>query len=58
MERYVFPRVGSRPVSEVNTADVLEILSPIELWGRLTRAWGSKWRPAAFVGSTPHREAV
>ena len=29
MERYVFPRVGDRPVSEVNTADVLEILSPI-----------------------------
>ena len=29
MERYVFPRVGGRPVSEVNTADVLEILSPI-----------------------------
>ena len=29
MQRYVFPRVGSRPVSEVNTADVLEILSPI-----------------------------
>ncbi|MCY4658419.1 MAG: integrase arm-type DNA-binding domain-containing protein [Acidobacteria bacterium] len=29
LERYVFPRVGSRPVSEVNTADVLEILSPI-----------------------------
>ena len=29
MERYVFPRVGSRPVSEVSTADVLEILSPI-----------------------------
>ena len=29
MERYVFPRVGNRPVSEVNTADVLEILSPI-----------------------------
>ncbi len=29
MERYVFPRVGARPVSEVNTADVLEILSPI-----------------------------
>ena len=29
MERYVFPCVGSRPVSEVNTADVLEILSPI-----------------------------
>ncbi|MYN66840.1 MAG: DUF4102 domain-containing protein [Acidobacteria bacterium] len=29
LERYVLPRVGSRPVSEVNTADVLEILSPI-----------------------------
>ena len=29
MERYAFPRVGSRPVSEVNTADVLEILTPI-----------------------------
>ncbi len=29
MERYVFPRVGQRPVSEVNTADVLEILTPI-----------------------------
>ena len=29
MERYVFPRIGSRPVSEVNTADVLEILMPI-----------------------------
>ena len=29
MERYVFPRIGRRPVSEVNTADVLEILKPI-----------------------------
>ena len=29
MERYAFPRIGSRPVSEVNTADVLEILTPI-----------------------------
>ena len=29
MERYVFPRIGQRPVSEVNTVDVLEILSPI-----------------------------
>ena len=29
MERYAFPRIGRRPVSEVNTADVLEILSPI-----------------------------
>ena len=29
LERYAFPRIGRRPVSEVNTADVLEILSPI-----------------------------
>ena len=29
MERYAFQRIGSRPVSEVNTADVLEILTPI-----------------------------
>ena len=29
MERYVFPRIGRRPGSEVNTADVLEILTPI-----------------------------
>ena len=29
MERYAFPRIGGRPVSDVNTADVLEILTPI-----------------------------
>ena len=29
MERYAFPRIGRRPVSEVNTTDVLEILTPI-----------------------------
>ena len=29
LERYVFPRIGSRPVSEVNSADVLEILTPL-----------------------------
>ena len=29
LERYAFPRIGGRPVSEVNTADVLEILTPI-----------------------------
>ena len=29
MERYVFPRVGDWSVSEVNTADVLAILTPI-----------------------------
>ena len=29
LERYVFPRIGRRPVSEVDTADVLEVLTPI-----------------------------
>ena len=29
MERYAFPRIGRRPVSEVTTADGLEILTPI-----------------------------
>ena len=29
LERFAFPRIGSRPVSEVTSADVLEILSPI-----------------------------
>ncbi len=29
LERYVFPRIGSRPVSEVSSADVLAVLTPI-----------------------------
>ena len=29
LEHHTFPRIGRRPVSEVNTADVLEILTPI-----------------------------
>ncbi len=29
LERYAFPRIGERPISEVNSADVLEILTPI-----------------------------
>ena len=29
MERYAFPRIGRRPVSDVNTTDMLEILTPI-----------------------------
>ncbi len=29
LERYAFPRIGRRPVSEVDTADVLDILTPI-----------------------------
>ena len=27
----------------------------IDRWGRLTRVWGSKWTPAAFVVSIAHR---
>ena len=30
----------------------------IDSWGRLTGAWGSQWRPAAFVGSIAHRQAA
>ncbi|MCY4509127.1 MAG: Arm DNA-binding domain-containing protein [Acidobacteria bacterium] len=44
LERYAFPRIGSRPVSEVNTADVLEILTPI-------------WHVKAATARRPHREA-
>ncbi len=40
LERYGFPRIGRRPVSEVNTADVLEILTPI---------WHSKAETARAV---------
>ena len=40
MERYAFPRIGSQPVSEVNTADVLDILTPI---------WHSKAETARAV---------
>ena len=29
LERYVFPRIGDRPVSEVNSADLLAVLSPL-----------------------------
>ena len=29
LQRYAFPRIGTRPVSEVESADVLAILSPI-----------------------------
>ena len=40
LERYVFPRIGSRPVSEVNSADLLAILTPI---------WHVKMRTARAV---------
>ena len=40
LERYAFPRIGRRPVSEVDTADVLEILTPI---------WHSKAETARAV---------
>src|SRR5262249_45481306 len=29
METYVFPKIGSRPVGDITTADVLELLKPI-----------------------------
>ena len=29
LERYVFPRIGARPVSDVTSADVLQVLTPI-----------------------------
>lgn len=29
LERHVFPRIGSRPISEMTSPDVLEILTPI-----------------------------
>ena len=29
LQRHAFPRIGSRPVSEVTSADVLEVLTPI-----------------------------
>ena len=29
LERYAFPRIGNQPVSEVTSADVLEVLAPI-----------------------------
>ncbi len=28
LEQYAFPRIGNRPVSEINTADILEIFTP------------------------------
>ena len=40
LERYAFARIGKRPVSEVNSADVLEILAPI---------WHSKAETARAV---------
>ncbi len=40
LERYAFPRIGKRPVSEVNSADLLEILAPI---------WHSKAETARAV---------
>ena len=40
LERFAFPRIGGRPVSEVNSADVLEILTPI---------WHVKVETARFV---------
>ena len=48
MERYAFPRNGSRPVSEVNTADVLEILTAI--W--YAKGGDGRHRPVAGTATT------
>ena len=45
LERYVFPRIGSRPVSEVNSADVLAILTPL---------WHVKMRTARTLRQRIH----
>ena len=29
LERYAFPRIGARPVSDVTSAEVLEVLTPV-----------------------------
>ena len=45
LDRYAFPRIGGRPVSEVNTADVLEILAPIwHVKGETARAVRQRMR--------------
>ena len=45
LDRYAFPRIGGRPVSEVNTADVLEILTPIwHVKGETARAVRQRMR--------------
>ena len=40
LERYAFPRIGGRPVAEVTSVDVLEILTAI---------WHRKAQPARLV---------
>ena len=63
LERYAFPRIGRRPVSEVNTADVLEILTPIwhvkaatarEVRSASGRYWSgrSRWTCATTIRAT------
>ena len=53
LERYAFPRIGKMPVSEVTSADVLEILTPIWTGRRsqpgasssaCARYWNGPWR--------------
>ena len=48
LERYAFPCIGSRPVSEVSSADVLEILTPI--WhAKAQTAWRVRQRIHAVM---------
>ncbi|MCE2543407.1 MAG: DUF4102 domain-containing protein, partial [Acidobacteria bacterium] len=49
MERYAFPRIGSRPVSDVNTADVLEILNTADVLEIRTPIWHVKAEAARAV---------
>ena len=42
LERYAFPRIGKMPVSEVSSADVLEILTPI--WYLMARCVQQRMR--------------
>ena len=54
MERYVFPGVSDRPVSEVNTVDVLEILMPIwHMKPETARAVRQRIRSVIELGSSP-----
>lgn len=54
LKRYVFPRFGDRPVSEVTSGDVFEILK-----GRRTRSFhrraGAEAPPARLIRSTSPR---
>ena len=54
LERYAFPRIGKMPASEVSSADVLEILSPIwhvkpDMAGKLRQHMRAVWEWAVAM---------